>query len=58
MSVLLDILSVIYNTTSSKECCIMYTIQYVRGHVEVYGADGSFLFSADNMQEARTMMEE
>lgn len=36
----------------------MYTVQYVRGHVEVYGADGCFLFSADNLQEARTMMEE
>lgn len=36
----------------------MYSIQYVRDHVEVYGADGSFLFSADNMQEANSMMEE
>ncbi len=36
----------------------MYTIQYVRGHVEVYGRDGSFLFSADSVQEAHAMMEE
>lgn len=36
----------------------MYTIQYVRGHVEVYGVDGAFLFSADNVQEAHAMMEE
>lgn len=36
----------------------MFRVQYVRGHVEVYGADGSFLFSADSMSEAETMMEE
>ncbi len=24
----------------------------VGGHIEVYGADGAFLFSADTMQEA------
>ena len=36
----------------------MYTIQYVRGHVEVYGSDGAFLFSADSVQEAHSMMEE
>ncbi len=27
-------------------------ICYVRGHVEVYDADGKFLFSADNEREA------
>ncbi len=36
----------------------MYTIEYVRGHVEVYGTDGAFLFSADSLQEARAMLEE
>ena len=36
----------------------MYSIQHVRDHIEVYGADGRFLFSADNEQEARSMMED
>ena len=31
----------------------MYSIQYVRGHVQVYDRDGVFLFSADNEREAR-----
>ena len=36
----------------------MYHVRYVRGHIEVYSADGTFLFSADNMREAYEMMEE
>ena len=36
----------------------MYHVHYVRGHVEVYSTDGTFLFSADNMREAEEMMEE
>ncbi len=36
----------------------MYRIQYVRGHVEVFSPDGTFLFSADSMAEAYEMMEE
>jgi len=36
----------------------MYEIRYVMDHVEVYGTDGDFLFSADTMQEARNMMED
>jgi len=36
----------------------MYSVHYVRGHIEVYGADGSFLFSADSMREVEDMMEE
>ena len=31
----------------------MYDIRYVMDHVEVYGLDGDFLFSADTVQEAR-----
>ena len=31
---------------------------YVRGHVEVYDARGTFLFSADNEAEAERMLEE
>lgn len=37
---------------------MQYTIRNVCGHIEVYAADGSFLFSADSMLEARKMMEE
>ncbi len=36
----------------------MYQIQYVIGHVEVYNLNGDFLFSADNLSEAYSMMEE
>ena len=36
----------------------MYSMHHVRDHVEVYDANGAFLFSADSEQEARAMMEE
>lgn len=36
----------------------MYSIQYEYGHVKVYDANGSFLFSADNEWEARKELEE
>ena len=28
------------------------TLEYVNGHIEVYDADGAFLFSADTRPEA------
>lgn len=31
----------------------MYSIEYVRGHVQVYDRNGKFLFSADTEREAR-----
>jgi hypothetical protein len=31
----------------------MYSIRYVRGHVQVYDFRGNFLFSADTEREAR-----
>lgn len=31
----------------------MYSIKYVRGHVQVYDGNGRFLFSADSEREAR-----
>ena len=34
-----------------------YELRWVRGHVEVYGADGRFLFSADSEREAREDLE-
>ena len=36
----------------------MYHIRYVRGHIEVYANDGTFLFSADTMREVDEMMGE
>ena len=33
----------------------MYHIHYVRGHIEVYSTDGTFLFSADTMREVEEM---
>ena len=35
----------------------MYTIRYVRGHIQVYDYRGNFLFSADNEREAREELE-
>lgn len=36
----------------------MYSIQYVRGHIQVYDNNGRFLFSADSEREAREELEE
>ena len=35
----------------------MYTLRYVRGHIQVYDNRGNFLFSADNEREAREELE-
>ena len=35
-----------------------YSIKYVRGHMEVYGEDGTFLFSADSDREIRETLKE
>ena len=31
----------------------MYSLQYVRGHIQVFDPNGRFLFSADTEREAR-----
>ena len=36
----------------------MYSMRYVLGHIQVYDANGNFLFSADNEREAREEWEE
>ena len=36
----------------------MYSIKYVRGHVQVYDRNGVFLFSADSEREARGELQE
>ena len=36
----------------------MYSIRYVRDHVQVYDSRGRFLFSADNEREAREELKE
>lgn len=36
----------------------MYTLRYVRGHIQVYDYTGKFLFSADTEQEARRELKE
>lgn len=36
----------------------MFTIQNVRGHIQVYDQIGNFLFSADSEREAREELEE
>ena len=35
----------------------MYTMRYVRGHIQVYDNKGKFLFSADSEREAREELE-
>ena len=36
----------------------MFTMRYVRGHIQVYDNNGKFLFSADSEREAREEMKE
>ena len=36
----------------------MYSMQYVRGHIQVYDNKGNFLFSADSEREAREELKE
>ena len=36
----------------------MYSIKYVRGHVQVFDRNGVFLFSADSEREAREELED
>ena len=38
---------------NTKEVRVMFTMQYVFGHVQVYDYSGKFLFSADTEREAR-----
>lgn len=35
----------------------MYSVRYVRGHIQVYDQNGRFLFSADSEKEAREELE-
>ena len=35
----------------------MFTIRYVRGHIQVYDNQGKFLFSADTEREVREELE-
>ena len=37
---------------------VMFSICYVRGHVQVFDFNGNFLFSADNEKEAREELKE
>ena len=36
----------------------MYSMQYVREHIQVYDNKGNFLFSADSEREAREELRE
>lgn len=36
----------------------MYAAYHVQDHVEVYDREGTFLFSADTVQEARAILTE
>lgn len=36
----------------------MYSMRYVRGHIQVYDRNGKFLFSADTEREAREELQD
>lgn len=36
----------------------MFTMKYVRGHIQVYDHNGRFLFSADSEREVREELED
>ena len=36
----------------------MYSIRYIRGHIQVFDANGKFLFSADSEREVREELRE
>lgn len=42
----------------SKGAMVMYSVKYVRGHIQVFDARGRFLFSADNERELREELQD
>ena len=44
---------VTYAHKPKERLMTMFTMRYVRGHIQVYDHRGKFLFSADNEREAR-----
>lgn len=36
----------------------MYSVRYIRGHIQVYDWKGDFLFSADSEREVREELKE
>ena len=36
----------------------MYSVRYVRGHIQVFDENGKFLFSADSEREVREELRE
>ena len=48
----------VHRSTGRGVCAMEIRMHYVRGHVEVYDAQGQFLFSADSESEAERMLEE
>lgn len=45
-------------TPPKERLMTMYSMRYVHGHIQVYDANGRFLFSADNEREAREEWED
>ena len=48
---------VYYTQKPAERLMTMYTMRYVRGHIQVYDNRGNFLFSADNEREVREELE-
>ena len=36
----------------------MYSVRYIRGHIQVFDSNGKFLFSADSEREVREELRE
>ncbi len=57
------VLNTYYTVHTNKRACperwmAMYSIRYVRGHIQVYDRKGNFLFSADSEREVREELRE
>lgn len=48
---------VYYSHKPEERLMTMFTIRYVRGHIQVYDNQGKFLFSADTEREVREELE-
>ena len=43
---------------TKERLIVMYSIRYVRGHIQVFDGNGKFLFSADSEREVREELRE
>ena len=59
MTSLLDwICNRISSQDQNERMIVMYSVRYVRGHIQVFDENGKFLFSADSEREVREELRE